>query len=375
MTNVTVLGGQFGDEGKGRVVDWLCGEDKPDVVTRFSGGHQAAHHVIHADGTDHVFANFGSGTVRGVPTYWSKYCTVDPIGIINELTVLKEKNIHPLMFIDGKCPVTTPYEKYFNQSDAMNVYHGTCGCGVGATWQREEDNYSILAEDIFHPSVLKIKIKLMEDYYDFRMGIEDIQEFYDACYIIRENPGSLRLTYDLPKQFSDARVLFEGSQGLLLDQKYGFFPHVTRSNLDTKNIDNPGHLYLVTRAYQTRHGNGPMTNEKLPHNISDNPFEQNIKSEFQGGFRISTLDLDLLSYSLSKDPVIRRTLNKTLVITCLDLVEHNHSFTYKGKLQHCISEEQFIDDIKAILGFVNCLISKSSYGDLIATSSSQAVSY
>jgi adenylosuccinate synthase len=68
-------------------------------VIRFSGGHQAGHTVV-TDDTRHVFSNFGSGTLRGVPTYWSKFCTVEPIGLLNELDALKIKGYNPILYID-----------------------------------------------------------------------------------------------------------------------------------------------------------------------------------------------------------------------------------------------------------------------------------
>jgi adenylosuccinate synthase len=69
----------------------------------------------------HVFSNFGSGTLQGVPTYWSPYCTIDPVGVINEYKILKDKGIEPKLYIDSRCPVTTPYDKRHNQSkDQMN---------------------------------------------------------------------------------------------------------------------------------------------------------------------------------------------------------------------------------------------------------------
>lgn len=87
-----VIGLGFGDEGKGITTDYLCSKTKNPLVVRFCGGSQVGHTVVH-NGIRHVFSSFGSGTLRGVPTYWSHKCALDPIGMLNELDVLKEKGI------------------------------------------------------------------------------------------------------------------------------------------------------------------------------------------------------------------------------------------------------------------------------------------
>src|SRR5690606_12238557 len=109
MVGKAVIGIGFGDEGKGITTDFLCSRSRNPIVVRFSGGHQAGHTVV-LNGVRHVFSNFGSGTLRGAPTYWAKYCTVNPIGIINELDSLIKKGITPKLYIDEKCPITTPYD-------------------------------------------------------------------------------------------------------------------------------------------------------------------------------------------------------------------------------------------------------------------------
>src|SRR5574343_932195 len=102
------IGLGFGDEGKGITVDYLASQSPDSLVVRYSGGQQAGHTVC-LNGIRHVFSNFGSGSLRGLPTYWSEHCTVDPVGIMNELNILTEQGINPILYIDGNAPVTTPY--------------------------------------------------------------------------------------------------------------------------------------------------------------------------------------------------------------------------------------------------------------------------
>ena len=299
--DIAVIGAGFGDEGKGKVVSYFCSVLQNPLVIRYCGGQQAAHHVMIDDNLEHVFANFGSGTLQGVDTYWSQFCTVDPVGILNELEVLSTKKpITSKLIIDARCPVTTPYEKQYNLFLNTISGHGSCGVGIGATHEREENHYSLLMSDLLYPAILKIKLDLIGKYYKKVRGIivssEEVSFFLKSCEEIL-NLSIVKISEKLDLIYSN--YIFEGSQGLLLDPQIGFFPHVTRSNTGTKNIlemePNP-EIFLVTRAYQTRHGNGPMTNEYMVQDkkIRENPYEKNFASEHQWVFRKTILDLDLL---------------------------------------------------------------------------------
>lgn len=361
MISKIIVGLQFGDEGKGLVTDYLCSQTKNPLVIRFCGGQQAGHTVVN-NKLRHVFSNFGSGTLKGIPTYWSKYCTVDPIGIVNELIILKEKGVDPFLYIDKICPVTTPYDKVHNQNNRINNTHGTVGVGVGSTIEREKAGYSLLFKDLFYPEILNIKLELIKDYY--KQG-DNHKQFKDYCHYIIYSKN-VKLGKFLPiKKYN---CIFEGAQGLLLDQNFGFFPHVTRANTGTRNVIDMGYkpkIYMVTRAYQTRHGNGPMTNENIPHNIRINPDETNGEHPYQGIFRRSLLDLDLLLYGIDRDDYIKQSKDKTLIITCLDHVKNEYRFTHKGNIVCCTDENEFITRIKDILNIDKVLTSRSPYSDNI----------
>lgn len=364
MKEYLVIGSGFGDEGKGKVVSYLCSLHKNPLVIRFSGGHQAAHHVVLKNKTEHVFSNFGSGSLQNTHTYWSKNCTVDPDGILNELEILKEKRCSPILYIDENAPLTTPYEKVSNKIRDAKLLHGSCGVGVGQTFQREEDHHSLLFKDIEYPSVLKIKLKLLEKYYDFTI---DINRFLDVCDELVRTINIIRvqdINQAIKISYPDA-LIFEGSQGLLLDQNYGFFPHVTRTNTGSKNVLDMGYapdVWLVTRAYQTRHGNGPMTNDNIPCKVKHNPYEKNDWSSFQGSFRRSILDLDLIRYAIDSDPyIVKSEIN--LVITCIDLLDE-FSYTIYGEKQIVHNERNFIHNIKSELMVKNVFISRTPYEEL-----------
>lgn len=361
VLNKAVIGLGFGDEGKGLVTNYLCLQDPDAIVIRYSGGQQAGHTVV-KDDMRHVFSNFGSGTLNGNPTYWSPFCTLDPIGVYQELQKLLGLGVKPRLFIDQKCPVTTPMDKIINQK--LDFENGTCGSGVWRTIERERLGMSLLYEDLYYPTILKIKLELICKFYQLNSsesGLGEELEIFLYCVKSILDSKHVGIVSGNP---SPNAFIFEGSQGLMLDQNFGFQPHVTGSNVGSKNImaqvDDIVDFYLVTRAYQTRHGNGPMTNEHIPHNILSNPLETNVLNAYQGVFRRSLLDLDLLKYALMKDELLRvsQAFNK-LVITCLDHVQDDLRFTHNGEIVQCTSESDFIDRIADVLNIDEVFISKS----------------
>lgn len=374
MYNSAVIGLGFGDEGKGLTTNLLVARSfnrSNPIVIRYSGGQQAGH-TVKVDKSSHVFSNFGSGTLLGAPTYWSKYCTFDPISVVNELSYLRKLNVNPILYVDNMAPVTTPFDSYKNQQCDVIKNHGTCGTGVGTTFQREEDFYSLTFGDLFYPSVLKHKMNLIESYYNFE-GHISLAKFYESIEKIKLFSDIFIGVNEIPSQYNER--IFEGSQGLLLDQNMGFFPHVTRSNTGSKNIneilkEDPAYngfdvdLYLITRAYQTRHGNGPMSSTRYADTIMVDPMETNVTNQYQGEFKRTQLDVDLLHYGINKDPLIRESSRKTLVITCLDhLTEGNIYAIMNGEFVHFNTKEEFITSVSNFLGIKNVIISETPYSE------------
>jgi adenylosuccinate synthase len=342
-----VIGLAYGDEGKGITTDYLCKNSNNPLVIRFSGGHQAGHTVVLKDGTRHVFSSFGAGTLRGVPTYWSKYCTFYPLGFFNELAALLEKGIEPKIYLDALALVTTPYDIFYNKKSEKVNQHGSCGLGFGATVTRDKSSpYKLYAQDLFYPKVLELKLNAIKIYYQKKTNstydapelnkmmevylkmLEDIKPYID---IVNENEFFNSIIKK--ENFSD--LIFEGSQGILLDMDHGFFPNVTYANTTSKNameIINKYHLktpdiYYITRAYQTRHGNGFLSNEKLSLNYTANPKETNQYNPWQGHQRCTLLDLDMLDYALGCDANYSFGARKNLVVTCLDQINGDIQIT------------------------------------------------
>jgi len=340
-----ILGLGFGDEGKGSFVNYLCSKSKDSLVVRFNGGHQVGHTVVVGD-KRHVFSNFGSGTLQGVPTYWSEYCTVDPIGLLNEGTALRNMGISPNIIFNANAMVTTPFDTIKNINLDNGNNHGTVGVGFGTTIQRNEDHYRLFVRDLEYPAIRDAKLKLIQSHYgyispDNSSTAKMIEKFKAACDDLAENYSIVnQLIFD---RFNN--LIFEGGQGIMLDMDYGFFPHVTRSNTTSKNAIEiikslgiePNYknitTYYITRAYQTRHGNGPMSNEHLDTSyIKVNPLETNVNTGYQGVFRKSVLDMDMLDYAIHCDNFHNPYSKKAIVITCLDQVPENIPVTIGGEL-------------------------------------------
>lgn len=329
-----VIGLGFGDEGKGLTTSYLCSKVKNPVVVRFNGGHQAGHTVIHK-GRRHVFSSFGSGTLQGASTYWSKYCTVHPSAFMNELDRFWGTGILPKITMDPMCPVTTPYDVTSNHSQELMKRHGSVGVGFGTTIARQEAGYKLHVMDLFHPAVMMAKLQSIARYYESPVQSEELQEYLKAVEDMLKF-----IDVDWHGRYLEAHkehLIFEGAQGVLLDMDHGFFPNVTRSNTTCKNalslMDTNQEVYYVTRCYQTRHGNGFMSNEK-PLELMNNSSETNVLSKWQGEFRIGELDRDLLVYALKCDRIYAKDRKVNLVITCCDQLPGWHEDRVLNLAQH-----------------------------------------
>ncbi len=318
-----VIGLGFGDEGKGITTDFLASQYPNAIVIRFSGGPQAAHTVM-IDDQKHIHASYGSGALRGLPSYFSEHCLIHPSFIYNERQELLKKGGNDTLFIHPFAKVITPFDVYANQTDTKNLEDGSCGKGIGATMKRNETAYKLFAIDLIGPkSMLIEKLKAIAHYYRISEIEESLQvminHFLDSVEILDWKIEDYKFLED----FQD--FIFEGSQGILLDMDHGVFPNVTYANTTSKNAyeicQKLGimtiEVFYVTRAYATRHGSGWMSNEEALI-LQNNEEETCIYNEFQKEFRIGELDYELLNYALKLDTAYTHTTYTNLVVTCLD---------------------------------------------------------
>lgn len=321
--HVIVVGLGFGDEGKGATVDALCADGSVSAVVRFNGGAQAAHNVV-VDGRHHTFSQFGSGTLAGVPTWLSRFVLVEPIALATESRELEAVGVTDplsLMSIDAQALLTTPFHVAANRARERargDDRHGSCGKGIGETvWYgllagaAEGDvveGQRVLGEpgpaptvgDCLNPITLRRKLDALARFYEPLIGegpgIDELVGLYRAF------ADAVRITAGHEGLLDAGRVVFEGAQGVLLDETYGFHPHTTWSTVVPRNArellqGRPARVIGVTRTYQTRHGAGPLPTED-PAVLARFPERHNGTGEFQGAWRAGHLDANLLRYSV-----------------------------------------------------------------------------
>lgn len=351
MKTSIVIGLGFGDEGKGLATQYLCQQSKKPLVIRFSGGHQAGHTVVLEDGRRHVFSNFGAGTLRGAPTYWSQYCSFNPLSLIKERKALEQLQLKPKIYVDALAKVTTPYDIYYNQMRERSKGHGSCGLGFGATMSRNETPNKLYVQDLAYPEVVKQRLEAIKNYYTWQSGNpelennlqEELSHFMDSLPELLNHMEIVHEKEFLNKLNHYDQLVFEGSQGVLLDMDHGFFPNVTYANTTSKNamamiqqyqLASPKKvdIYYISRAYQTRHGNGFLSNEDIDLDYIPNPKETNQYNQWQGAQRVSPIDLDMLQYALDCDANYSGSqVRKHFIITCLDQLKGKLIATRKGK--------------------------------------------
>ncbi|GAB3583074.1 adenylosuccinate synthetase [Hymenobacter daeguensis] len=348
-----VVGLGFGDEGKGLATDWLCGRalarGRRPLVVRFNGGHQAGHTVTTAAGQRHVFSNFGAGTLRGVPTYWSRYCTFSPGSVLKEYAALQAAGAQPRLLVDALCPVTTHYDMLYNRALETTrgaARHGSCGLGFGATIERHEQTpLRLYAQDLRFPTVFGHKLRQIREHYrvkikdetsiDFDQLDHEAEDRRFAGYAEQLGRLNAQKTVQIVNEanvFDPASpwqtYVFEGAQGILLDMDFGLFPHVTRSRTTSANalallrrtqpaLAAQAEVHYITRAYHTRHGAGPLPHEAAIALINT-AAETNQLNDYQGSFRTGPLSIELLNYALACDASASAGLSKHLLVTCLD---------------------------------------------------------
>jgi adenylosuccinate synthase len=339
MNAKIVIGSSFGDEGKGITTDYLCRKNPfGTIVVRFSGGQQAGHNVKIGK-ISHIHSNFGSGALRGVPSYFSEHCTIYPVTMLRELHILSTKvGATPEVFYHPLAHLTTPADVAYNRWRERKLNHGSCGIGVGATMKRNiESPLKAYTIDLTNIPILLQKCQQIYLYYKNLIGddnpesyyneyIKEFFEFKNNIYGMAPFIEMMIKDYEFLKGYEN--IIFEGSQGIMLDMTHGVFPNVTYANTTSKNaleicekIDSIRktdiEIFYVTRCYQTRHGAGWMSNEDSI-KLTNTQDEINVYNEWQKNFRIGEVDYNLLNYAHSVDELYSKGITKNLVVTCLD---------------------------------------------------------
>ncbi|AEV87596.1 adenylosuccinate synthetase [Actinoplanes sp. SE50] len=286
MEHVAVVDLGYGDAGKGTVVDALCRSGRVRAVLRFNGGAQAAHNVVTDDGRHHTFSQFGAGTLRGVPTHLTRFMLVDPLALAAEAGALG--NPFELLTVDGDALLTTPWHRAANRRRERAERHGSCGMGVGETmaYALAEPDAPRVA-DVLHPARLRRRLAKVREAYGFGDApLDDVADAFTAF------GRAVRITHEshTMRLLAEGPCVFEGAQGVLLDEWRGWHPHTTWSTTTFANVAElcPSFRRLgVVRTYTTRHGAGPFVTEDP---LLDLPEAHNGTDEWQGAFRAGHFD-------------------------------------------------------------------------------------
>ncbi|MEK8027296.1 adenylosuccinate synthase [Pseudaquabacterium rugosum] len=298
--NVVVVGTQWGDEGKGKVVDWLT--DHAQGVVRFQGGHNAGHTLV-IKGVKTALQLIPSGIMRdGVPCYIGNGVVVDPVHLLSEIERLEKigLEVRSRLFISESCPLILPFHVAVDKArEALREATpagkiGTTGKGIGPAYEDKVARRALRVQDLKHPERFAHKLRdLLALHNEALAGYLKsealaFQPIYDQAMLVAEQlkPMMADVGYGLYKASkAGANILFEGAQGTLLDIDHGTYPFVTSSNCVAGNAaagagvgpDMLHYILGITKAYTTRVGSGPF------------PTELDINAEGTVGHHLSTV--------------------------------------------------------------------------------------
>jgi adenylosuccinate synthase len=280
--NVVVIGTQWGDEGKGKIVDWLT--DRAQGVVRFQGGHNAGHTLV-IGGKKTVLHLIPSGILRGsVDCFIGNGVVVSPQALVHEMDELEAAGVRGVvarLSISEACPLILPYHSALDlarEAAKGEKKIGTTGRGIGPAYEDKAARRAIRLQDLFDAKRFADKLRELLEFHNFvlqnfyRQPQVDYQKTLDETLALA--PRLAPLIADVPRALYHANragknLLFEGAQGSLLDIDHGTYPFVTSSNCVAGAAAagagvGPMHLHYVlgiTKAYSTRVGGGPFPTE------------------------------------------------------------------------------------------------------------------
>jgi len=338
--NVVVLGTQWGDEGKGKVVDLLT--DKADAVVRFQGGHNAGHTLV-IDGVKTALHLIPSGILRsGVQCIIGNGVVVAPDALLKEMAALEGRGVpvRDRLKLSNACPLILPIHCALDQARELKrgkAKIGTTGRGIGPAYEDKVSRRGLRVGDMYQPE-FPAKLRELMDYHNFMLTQYygqteiDYQETLDLANSWAESLkdivlDTVNLVHDIRN--SGGNIMFEGAQGSLLDIDHGTYPFVTSSNTTAGGVatgSGVGPLYLdyiigITKAYTTRVGSGPFPTEL---------FDDNGKYLAEKGHEVGTttgrarrcgwFDAVLVKHSIRINSISGICLTKLDVLDGLDTI-------------------------------------------------------
>lgn len=347
-----VIGAGFGDEGKGLLTDYFCGQFKQEKVLniRYNGGFQAGHTVVR-DGRRHVFNGFGAGSLlENVTSLMGEACMFNGLSYLDEYAELEKLGVD----LKDKFYVCTDTAITFMADVVLNKFfedrrrearHGSCGLGIFHTFKRNQSKESkltfndvLLGEEHFkkrYNDIINVYwLKLFED---FSISLEFLDADCEWSILTKCLETVKVVDMEKDKEFLNSfeHVVFEGAQGLMLamdNERY--YPHLTPSYTGCDNIkvflDKMGwssqdlEVCYVTRSYSTRHGAGFILHEVKDASVLGSKVEDitNMPNKFQGSLRYAYLDNETLNSYIIKDSRKLARAKRTLAITHLDQTDY-----------------------------------------------------
>ncbi|KOF53607.1 adenylosuccinate synthetase [Achromobacter sp. DMS1] len=279
--NVVVIGTQWGDEGKGKIVDWLA--ESVQGVVRFQGGHNAGH-TLWINGKKTILRLIPSGIMHpGVTCYIGNGVVLSPEALLKEIEELEAAglDVRSRLQISEICPLILPYHVAVDKAREARKGEakiGTTGRGIGPAYEDKVARRAIRVQDLFNPSLFDEKLAELLDYHNFvltkYLGAEAVSASEVRDQAMALAPAIAPMVKDVSSnlyalQQEGKRLLFEGAQGALLDVDHGTYPYVTSSNcvagaasagagVGPQSLD---YVLGITKAYTTRVGSGPFPTE------------------------------------------------------------------------------------------------------------------
>jgi len=346
MPALVIVGAQWGDEGKGKIVDFLA--EKADIVVRFQGGNNAGHTIIH-DGEQYALHILPSGVVRGKKVVIGNGVVVDLDALRHEIAGMAMYGIEPDLLISDRAQVILPYHKILDGVLDKDAGIGTTKKGIGPTYADKVFRIGIRVGDLFSDD-LEEKVarnRQMKEALITGMGVDaKLPPVSEVTGVLRQHARALAdnvantsevLTTALKKE---QNVLFEGAQGVLLDIDFGTYPFVTSSSTGVGGASIGSGVPIrwlqrvigVVKAYQTRVGEGPMVTEET------GALGEEMRTK-GGEFGVTTgrprrcghLDMVALKHSIMVSGINSIALTKSDVLGGMDSIKVCTAYLIDGK--------------------------------------------
>ena len=365
MPNVVVVGTQWGDEGKGKIVDLIA--DNFEIVARYQGGHNAGHTVI-IDKQKYVLHLIPSGILHP-----NKVCVIgngvviDPQAFKQEVEMLKDFGVRGRLFVSNRCHLIMPYHRAVESAEEDRLTDhkiGTTSRGIGPCYEDKMGRKGIQMGDLFHPEIFKAKLHVNVDLKNKILnrvyGVDslDEQEIYDCnMQLVSELAPFVTDTAEYLSRAirSGQNILFEGAQGTLLDVDHGTYPFVTSSNataggactgtgVGPSQIDG---VIGIAKAYATRVGGGPFPTE-LKNNLGKHLQKKGVEYGASTGRprRCGWFDAVVARYACMVNNIDTVVITKLDVLDELEEVHICTGYQYSGaSLEYFPTQGRVLDGV------------------------------